>query len=476
LDYYNTWLEFFETMEMKNLICSAALSTIILLSGCAGKVEPLEQSSLKLPTSFSLSGSTELAGKWWLAFGDDQLNTLIEQALTDNFSLKSAWERLSQAEALYRRNRAAIFPVIDGEASGSHSKNQTDGTTINTDRAVLGLSASYEVDLWGKIDSEIQASRLDMEASGADLDAAAMTLTAEIAGTWYLLIQQTASLRLLEEQIKTNINALELITAQFRTGQVPIADVLQQRQLIETQRGELELQLLQEGQTRHKLSVLMGQVPGSEVVEVNGQLIELPALPATGVPAEVLSLRPDVRSSFLALQSADSRVAAAVADQYPALRLTASLETVGSSTSTVFSDYLGSIMAGLTAPLLDGGRRKAEVERTSAVARERLHDYGQSLITAVGEVEDALLAEMQQQQYIQSLEMQLSLATQTMKQVKERYLKGVENYQRVLTALTSLQSLQQSKITAQKDLLLNRIELCRALGHGWDYQLMKDKS
>ena len=463
-------------MEMKNLICSAALSTIILLSGCAGKVEPLEQSSLKLPTSFSLSGSTELAGKWWLAFGDDQLNTLIEQALTGNFSLKSAWERLSQAEALYRRNRAAIFPVIDGEASGSHSTNQTDGTTINTDRAVLGLSASYELDLWGKIDSEIQASRLDMEASGADLDAAAMTLTAEIAGTWYLLIQQTASLRLLEEQIKTNINALELITAQFRTGQVPIADVLQQRQLIETQRGELELQLLQEGQTRHKLSVLMGQVPGSEVVEVTGQLIELPALPATGVPAEVLSLRPDVRSSFLALQSADSRVAAAVADQYPALRLTASLETVGSSTSTVFSDYLGSIMAGLTAPLLDGGRRKAEVERTSAVARERLHDYGQSLITAVGEVEDALLAEMQQQQYIQSLEMQLSLATQTMEQVKERYLKGVENYQRVLTALTSLQSLQQSKITAQKDLLLNRIELCRALGHGWDYQLMKDKS
>jgi NodT family efflux transporter outer membrane factor (OMF) lipoprotein len=463
-------------METKNLIYIAALSTIILLSGCAGKVEPLEQSSLELPTSFSLSGSTELAGKWWLAFGDDQLNTLIEQALTDNFSLKSAWERLSQAEALYRRNRAAIFPVIDGEASGSHSKNQTDGTTINTDRAVLGLSASYEVDLWGKIDSEIQASRLDMEASGADLDAAAMTLTAEVAGTWYLLIQQTASLRLLEEQIKTNINALELITAQFRTGQVPIADVLQQRQLIETQRGELELQLLQEGQTRHKLSVLMGQVPGSEVVEVTGHLIELPALPATGVPAEVLSLRPDVRSSFLALQSADSRVAAAVADQYPALRLTASLETVGSSTSTVFSDYLGSIMAGLTAPLLDGGRRKAEVERTSAVARERLHDYGQSLITAVGEVEDALLAEMQQQQYIQSLEMQLSLATQTMEQVKERYLKGVENYQRVLTALTSLQSLQQSKITAQKDLLLNRIELCRALGHGWDYQLMKDKS
>jgi outer membrane protein TolC len=211
-------------------------------------------------------------------------------------------------------------------------------------------------------------------------------------------------------------------------------------------------------------------------VEVTGQLIELPALPATGVPAEVLSLRPDVRSSFLALQSADSRVAAAVADQYPALRLTASLETVGSSTCTAFSDYLGSIMAGLTAPLLDGGRRKAEVERTSAVARERLHDYGQSLITAVGEVEDALLAEMQQQHYIQSLEMQLSLATQTMEQVKERYLKGVENYQRVLTALTSLQSLQQSKITAQKDLLLNRIELCRALGHGWDYQLMKDKS
>jgi outer membrane protein TolC len=198
-------------------------------------------------------------------------------------------------------------------------------------------------------------------------------------------------------------------------------------------------------------------------------LISLPELPITGIPAELIRSRPDIRSAYLNIQAADMRTAAAVADQYPSLRLSASLDTLNSSTSTIFSDYLANVLAGLTAPLFDGGLRKAEVDRTRAVADEKLHIYGETVLNAVGEVEDALIKEQQQQQYIKSLQAQLDLAVKTMEQVKERYLKGVENYQRVLTALTSLQSLQQSMVTAQKDLLFNRIELCRALGTGWDY-------
>lgn len=463
-------------IEVRQLTLLSALCIALLLTGCAGKVEPVMETSVQLPDAFTRSGETELFAQWWRTFDDEGLNALVEQSLRDNFTLKSSWARLTQANAVYSRNRAGLFPTLSSEGSGSHSIDRTDGTSVKSDLLILGLSASYELDLWGKIDSETEAARLDMEATAADLDAAAMTLAAEVAGTWYRLIRQTASLDLYDQQILTNTKALELITVQFRTGQVPLADVLQQRQLIETQQGEKVLLLSEKGQTENRLSILVGTVPGTYTRQIPAQTVDLPELPATGIPAELIRLRPDIRSSFLALQAADQRVATAVADQYPSLRLSASLETVNSTAYSIFTDFLSSIMAGVTAPLFDGGLRMAEVKRTRGAAEQSLYDYGQTVLSAVGEVEDALLVEEQQQQYIKSLQGQLDLATQTMDQVKERYLKGVENYQRVLTALTSLQSLQQKMLTARMDLLLNRIELCRALGTGWDYSRTADNS
>ena len=460
--------------DPRTLTILSALCFALLVSGCVGKVEPVVETAIELPGGFSRSGSAEPQAKWWLAFEDEGLNVLVEQSLRDNFSLKSSWARLTQADALYSRSRAGLLPSLSSEASASHSLDRTDGTSVKSDGLVLGLSASYELDLWGRMDSEIEAARLDMEASGADLDAAAMSLAAEVAKTWYMLIRQTASLELYDQQIQTSSKALELITLQFRTGQVPLADVLQQRQLIETRQGEKMLLLSEKGQTENSLSILLGQVPGPHSRQIPAQVVDLPELPATGIPAQLIRSRPDIRSSFLALQAADQRLAAAVADQYPSLSLSASLETINSSAYSLFTDFFSSVMAGVAAPLFDGGLREAEVRRTRGAAEQSLHDYGQAVLTAVGEVEDALLIEEQQQQYIKSLQGQLDLAGQTLEQVKERYLKGVENYQRVLSAQTSLQSLQQTMISARLELFLNRVQLCRALGTGWDYSNMQD--
>ena len=469
-------MEVLKMIVLKLLNLMAALCVVIILSGCVSRVAPINKTTVALPSTFSRSGTAELSGNWWLAFEDQALNDLIEQALSDNFSLKSSWARLNQANALYAKNRATLFPSLEGDASAGHSINRSDGSSINTDTLLVGLSASYEIDLWGRIDSTIEAARLDREATAADLDTAAISLTAEVALTWYRLMQQHLSLALYDHQIETNTKALELISAQFRTGQVPLVDVLQQRQLIESQQGEKVLLLSEKGQTEHSLAILLGQVPGALQLPMPTQIIELPELPVTGIPTELIQSRPDVRSSFLAVQAADQRVAAAISDQYPSLRLNASVETVSTSSSSIFSDYLASIIAGLTAPLFDGGLRKAEVARTQGAAEEQLNVYATRVLTAVSEVEDALLREEKQQQYIESLQDQLDLATQTIEQVKDRYLYGVENYQRVLTALVSLQSLQQKMITAQTDLLINRVELCRALGTSWRYSNTKAQS
>ncbi len=452
------------------------LSMIIplFISGCSSKV-PLVSVPVAMPSAFSQSGTADTTGEWWLAFNDDSLNTLIDQALGNNFSLQSSWDRLNQAKATYRKNSASLFPAFDGEAGGSHSATDSSGSTVKTDKILLGLSAQYEVDLWGRISSTVDAARLDMEATAADLDTAAMTLAAEVAVTWYQLVQQNSSIGLLDEQIATNRQGLELISAQFRTGQVSIADVLQQRQLIEAKTGE-KVQLVAEyGQSQHQLAILLGLTPGTQSFDIPFDLVALPTLPKTGIPAELILARPDIRSAFHSVEAADKRVAAAVADRFPALRFSASLETSASSAADLFSSYLTTVAASLVGPIIDGGQRKAEVERTRALASEQLHDLGQAILVAFGEVEDALLQERQQLLYVDSLQLQLDLARQTMKQVKERYLKGVENYQRVLSALTSLQSLEQNKLAAQKNLLVNRIELCRALGRDWKFSEDEEK-
>lgn len=451
--------------------CFGAVLSLLLLTGCSQKTVQVSV-PVELPSSFSGSGSTGIGNKWWLAFEDPDLDRLIDQALRDNFSLKGSWEKLNQAKAVYRKSRSSLFPTLDGEASGSYTGKKldsTDGSTVNADEILLGLSAQYEVDLWGRIESTIDADRLDMEATAADLDTAAMTLAATIAERWYLLVQQNASITLLDRQIDTNKKALEVIVAQFRTGQVPMADVLQQRQLIESKMAEKIKLVADRGQSEHQLAILTGNAPGLVSFPVPDALVSLPELPATGIPAELILARPDIRSAFYAVEAADKLVAAAIADRFPTLRFTLSLDTYGNSTGDIFSNYLASAAGSLAGPIIDGGKRKAEVERTEAVAAERLHNYGQAILTAVGEVEDALIEERQQALYIKSLQTQLDLAVKTMEQVKQRYLKGVENYQRVLTALTSLQSLQQSQLSARKDILVNRVELYRALGTGWGY-------
>lgn len=447
---------------------AAGMLTVLLITACSTKPVAVNV-PVELPSSFSLSGTVEQAPSWWLSFNDPTLNDLIEQALGNNFSLKSSWDRLRQAKAVYRKTSAELFPTLDGEAEGSHSAAESDGTTTKTDALALGLSAQYELDLWGRIGSATDASMLDMQATEADLDAAAMTLTAEVATTWYELVEQTCSIRLLEKQIETNRKGLEIVSAQFKTGQVSIADVLQQRQLVESKNGEKIQKEAERKQSEHQLTILLGLAPGAKSYQVPSTLTLLPELPRTGIPAELIRQRPDIRSAFLAVQAADKRVAAAIADRFPALRFTISVETSGNYGGDIFSDYIASFASNLVGPIIDGGRRKAEVERTKAVAAEQLHEYAQAILVAAGEVEDALIQEKQQLQYINSLKMQLDLATQSMDQVKERYLKGVENYERVLSALTSLQSLQQSELTAQANILVNRIQLCRSLGSGWDY-------
>ncbi len=439
---------------------------VALLSGCSTTSHDLK-APLEIPARFSEVGTSPLPDRWWLTFEDTVLNTLIDKALSNNFSLKTAWDRLNQAKAEARSAGADLFPSLDANAGTSVTRIREGGRTSNSSEYSLGLAASYELDLWGRIRSSRDAAVFDMQASEQDLQAAALTLSAQVAGTWYQLVEQYGQLNVLEAQIVTNEKVLELVTLQFRTGQVGIADMLQQRQLVESNRGEKSQALAQAKVLEHQLAILLGVPPQQNVAQQVASLINLPPMPQSGLPTELIKHRPDVRSAFYSVQSADSDLAAAIADRFPRLSLTAGVDTSGGHTRDLFDNWLATLAANLVAPVLDGGLRKAEVDRTRAVASEALHTYGQTILDALSEVEDALVQEQRQRDFIASIDRQLTLAGQVIERLRDRYIQGTVDYQRVLDALLSHQELQRSLLTAKRDIVQYRIDLCRALGTGW---------
>ncbi len=452
---------FWQTAHISRIFILSTLLTLLTAS-CAQKPEEQQTAPFKLPDQFSLSGNVAAPAQWWLDIDDPALPTLIEHALSDNFSLLIARDRLREARASARQAGARLRPTLDGEARGTTRRNyQTDRTTNGL---LLELAASYEIDLWGRLAAIRDAAVLNSQATQADLLTAATSIAAEVAQTWYRIVETRLQLQLMQKQKKTNGHVLELIEVQFRAGQAGAPDVLQQRQLVETNNAELaelqrNLQLLE-----HGLSLLLGEIPGSYTFPEFSRLPSPPPLPDTGVVIDLLTRRPDIRSSYLLLQAEDKRVAAAVADRLPRLSISAELYTSGNRASDLFNSWFTNLIANLSGPILDGGYRKAEVEKRRAKMDRQLNEYGLAILRAIGEVEDALIQEQTEAEIADNLDLRLKLAGQTVDHVAVRYRRGAEDYQRVLLALLSYQGLQR-KIIKSKRLLINyRIGLYRALG------------
>ncbi len=455
--------------------------SLALLTSCATPEQRVD-TPIDLPRGFSESGEKPLPNTWWRTLEDRKLNKLISDALDTNFDLKVAWARLDQARAVARTESATLWPQLDGAASVSRTVRENGADTASrtvsgsssdsgrtySDEFSLGLTASYEIDVWGKVRAATDAALLDAKASAADVRAAALSLTAQVATTWYQLVTQRAQLNLLEKQIATNRQYLDLVSLRFQKGAVSVTDVLQQRKLLEATRTEKERTRAGLRTLRHQLAVLLGEVPAHTSFPEKAQLPQLPSLPDTGVPAEVLRQRPDVRSAYLRLRSKRRSVAVAIAKKYPHFSISASFSSAAAEPSALLEKWLASLAGNMTAPILEGGRRQAEVTRSRAAAAQRLHAYGQTLLTAVREVEDALSNEQYQRRALRRIERQLRLSKATMRQLVRKYRNGTADFLHILDELRTLQTLQRQRLSAQFELVRHRINLYRALAGTWD--------
>ena len=446
---------------------------LVLISAChLFKPELRDPAPDILPETYSLyEKGTELPQKWWEDFQSAELDTLVEKGFSDNFSLKQAWARLRQTRFLTDKEGAAFYPDLEGDATGVHGrkkiKSDTTDTTTTVKNYALGLTSSYELDLWGRVQSDYQAQKLEAEATQEDLHAAAISLSAEITQLWIQIISQRMQKQLLEKQLENNQVILDLIQFRFQRGMVSALDVFQQKQVVENVRAEIPLVEETEQLLVHEMAVLLGK-PSSVSPDIRRQTLpDCPEIPAIGLPADLLKMRPDIRAAGLRLQAADWNVAAARANRLPALRLSATAQYGEADMDVLFDNWILSLAAGLTAPIFDGGQRKAEVERTKSVVDENLAQYQYTVLAAVKEVEDALVREQKAREHILALEQVHATARNAFKEAIARYRNGLNDYLPVLTQLLSVQSLERNLIQKRTTLLESRIALYRALGGTW---------
>ncbi|MFC1811768.1 efflux transporter outer membrane subunit [Thermodesulfobacteriota bacterium] len=429
----------------------------------------------ELPQTFSLyAPEPEPMQRWWEGFNDPELNALAAEALSDSLTLKKAWTQLRQANSLVVQAGATLYPDLSGNASALSERRRSGSGPFNTrstETYSMGIVSSYELDLWGRIRSQREAALLEATATREDLNTAAMSLAAEVTRHWINIISQRMQKHLLAQQVQINRTYLELIELRFRASMVSALDVYQQKQVLEGVEAEIPLVEAQERLLMHELALLLGKPPQTALKISRTDLPKTMKIPAIGLPADLLAARPDLRAAGLRLKAADWQVAAARANRLPAINLSAQAVYGKGVLDVLFDNWLLSLAANLTAPIFDGKRRSAEVDRTLAVADENLLVYREAVLTAIKEVEDAIVSELKQREHVNSLEKVMVTAQKAFGEARNRYRNGLTDYLPVLTQLLTVQRLERELIQKQTSLLIARVSLYRALGGMWPESL-----
>lgn len=454
---------------------AAVAGAIMLLSlaGCSSLAlylaPVLEERSPAIPSRFTLySDEAEASGPWWAAFGSTELDRLVDGAISGNFSVQEAWARLEQARCAAVKAGADLYPAANFSAGGSYTDSKPGAASkAGTADWSFGFSASYEIDLWGRVRAERESSLLLAQASEDDVKTAVQSLTGQLAENWLRLVSARQQEMLFSQQLEVQEKLLEIIKFRFPNGKSTALDIYQQQQTIE--RIKAGLIPIQSSQTH--IARLLALLTGKTSL-ASGQLTQLTfpqlqSLPAIGIPADLLAQRPDIRAAGLKLTASEWEVSAAKADRLPALKLTAAHNWSGEEIGAVFDNWLSNLAANISGPIFDGFRRKAEVERVKAVADERLAAYRKTVVTAVAEVEDALTEEDQYTRTVASLERQTRLSQQTLREARRRYLNGSSDFVNVLKEELNFLQLQQDTIKAKEQMIAGRIHLHIALGGTW---------
>ena len=447
--------------------------TALVLAGCAVTSTPPPR-GIDMPAAWNEPAPADvqpLVLDWWRAFGSAELAGLVAQALAGNPDLAIASERIRQAEAALQIAGASLFPTLDLDAGTGQAGSRPRGGPTTTGKSTdVALSASYELDLWGRNASIKRSADESLQATRFDYETVRLTLVASVATTYFDVLTFRARLAIARETVAIAERILGVVDSRARHGVTSQLDLVRQQTAVLQARAIIPPLELLERQTLNALAVLVGRPP--EGFDVAGRSVA--ELPVPGVepalPAGVLVRRPDIAAAEAELAAANADVAAARAALLPSIRLTGSaglasdaLLSIGSSPTLLYS-----IAASLLQPIFDGGRLRGQVDFAAARERELVETYRRSILAALTDVENALVAAnrtaVQEQLQTQVREG----AQRTLRLAEIRYREGVSDLLSVLDAQRTLFQAQDLLAQIRLARLAASVALYRALGGGWE--------
>ena len=441
---------------------------------------------LGVPAAYSVPaapGAEDLT-RWWANFDDPTLGQLVEQARVANTDVAQAVARLRQAREALVQSRASLLPTLSGSAGyqrnenlrgGGRSFTLPDGTVVDTGSGgsnsfSLGLSASYQVGLFGELRRTVEASRAQYDASGFDYATVLLTVESEVARNYVLARAYQAQLANARASLGIQDDNLEIAGFRVQAGLVSSVDVEQAR----AQRAQTAATVPQIEQQYAaavaRLGVLTGQAPGAlrTALATPRAIPKGPTTVGVGIPADALRRRPDVRSAERALAAATAQIGVAKARLYPALAITGNINTNATSLGDLGNAITGGLFAGLTQAIFNGGRLRSQVRSNEAAADAALANYKGSVLTALEDIENAIVALDAARRRETQFAIAYDAANASAILSRSQYRSGLTDFTTLNQQEAALLSAQNGLTQARADQATALTALYDALGGGWN--------
>ncbi len=476
----------FKSSPLRHLTVFSTVGFVLLgLVGCT--VGPDYRRPLvngQLPTAFDAPPGWKLAtpadkeklATWWDCFGDKRLDDLMKRVEAENQEMIAALHRVEQARAISQAANSAAFPGISfdpsatrGRRSGTVSDTSSNLTGRTTTNLTLPLNLGYEIDFWGKIRRGTEAAKAETEADEALRRQLQLTLQSELAVQYFGMRSLDAEIELFEAEVELRRKALELNQKRFEAGDTDEVDVSR----AETEMSATETELIGLRQNRSEfenaIAVLIGKPSSGFRIAPSPLGFAPPRIPVS-VPSELLERRPDIAAAERIMIAENARIGVAKAAFFPSVSFNGSIGLESGSTSQLF-DYASrtwGLGPEISFPVFEGGLNKAELARSEARYDETVANYRQTILQAVREVDDALVAVDRLSQRFASQQRTVSAAARTVELSQQRYDAGVVAYFEVVDAQRTELSARQAAVRLRAAQYLASIALVKALGGGWE--------
>ena len=411
----------------------------------------------------------EIAADWWTHYNSQELNALVQKALTHNNNLQASLHRIEQARGDLQMSGADLLPSASVTASYMNGPRQAFNITDRRNNGVPQYTAdtgiSYEIDLFGANRARKDAAIASLKENEYAYDALALVVMGDVAQNYLNVLNLQERYRIAQNNLQSTQELLEVAEARFQTGARTSFDIAQQKTAVSNAQAELA-ELEQElAVAKNALALLIGEPPQSfDVTSTSLKDVELPEV-AVLQPASLLERRPDIKAMEAQLISANADIGAARAAFYPSVNIGANLLTAIDPTATALS-----LALSLYAPIFQGGRLEGKLNKVSARQAELAENYQQTVLIAFKEAEDALVKVQTTRKRENSLRQSAAKARDAYKIAQNQFTLGVLDFQNVLDAQRLMLNADDNYARARFQTLSASIDLFKAMGGGWDQE------